>query len=195
MNCRTARRLFSAYWDDEVTQAEREHLEKHFGTCTDCRGRYESLARTLEAMATMPREEAAPDLEQRVLAAVRRTRPAPDLLPEARPTWVVATAAAALLAAAVLVGYQLGSAPRTRLVAERGVPAESAPATTTEVADAPATGPAPDGQLAAVPDSLFDHGADVEFILDPVVMYKGRPRPVSGMLPVQDAREQVIITF
>ena len=27
--CDQARRLFGAYWDDEVTQAEREWLESH----------------------------------------------------------------------------------------------------------------------------------------------------------------------
>ena len=29
MKCGQARRLFGAYWDDEITQAEREWLEAH----------------------------------------------------------------------------------------------------------------------------------------------------------------------
>ena len=45
--CDQARRLFGAYWDDEVTQAEREWLESHLGGCPACRQQYEQFARTL----------------------------------------------------------------------------------------------------------------------------------------------------
>ena len=48
--CDQGRRLFGAYWDDEVTQAEREWLESHFAGCPTCRQQYEQFARTLEAV-------------------------------------------------------------------------------------------------------------------------------------------------
>ena len=38
MNCGDARRLFGAYWDDEITLAERDWLESHFASCAACRG-------------------------------------------------------------------------------------------------------------------------------------------------------------
>jgi hypothetical protein len=31
-----------------------------------------------------------------------------------------------------------------------------------------------------VPDSVFNHGDDVEFILDPVTLRKGRPHTIRG---------------
>jgi hypothetical protein len=48
--------------------------------------------------------------------------------------------------------------------------------------------------LAAVPDSLFDHTADVELVLDPVTLRKERGR---GYTPVQTSvkGEQASITF
>jgi len=104
MSCHDSRRLFPAYWDDEITQAEREWLEAHFTSCARCRTRYEEYARVMEAVSTLPRVETAPDLVERTLARARRASAARDVMPERRTAWVPATAAAALLllAAAVL---------------------------------------------------------------------------------------------
>ena len=68
MNCRQARNLFSAYWDDEITQGEREWLESHFSSCAACRREYESLARTLEAVSDLPRVEVSGGFAERALA-------------------------------------------------------------------------------------------------------------------------------
>ena len=97
MNCRHARGLFGAYWDDDITQAEREWLEGHFSRCNRCRHEYEAFSRPLEIMAGLPRAESAPDLVERVLARTRHVVAAPDRLPEVTPSWVPLTAAAALL--------------------------------------------------------------------------------------------------
>ena len=35
-------------------------------------------------------------------------------------------------------------------------------------------------RAATVPDSVFNHGDDVEFILDPVTLRKGRPHTIRG---------------
>jgi predicted anti-sigma-YlaC factor YlaD len=205
MNCRQARHLFSSYWDDEVTQAEREGLERHLAVCERCRTSYDELARTVEAVSTLPRIEASPDLEHRVLEAVRRTRPAPDLLPSVQPRWVYAPAAAAVLALAVLVGYQIGSAPRgggvgpdrvalapTASQTQGAAPVESRSATT--IQPSRATGPMA-ASSSATPDSLFDPAKDLDFVLDPVVLYKGRPRLVTGVPPGETHGQQVVITF
>jgi len=211
MNCRQARHLFSSYWDDEVTQAERESLERHLAGCERCRTSYDELARTIEAVSTLPREDAHPDLERRVLEAIRRTRPAPDLLPSAQPRWVYAPAAAAVLALAMFVGYQMGAAPRGAGTQQARVTPAGGTVSTAPVAQAPTaampssarTGAAStvgssSGAVAsrATPaDSLFDRSKDIDFVLDPVVLYKGRPRPVTGVPPGETRGQQVMITF
>src|SRR5262249_21389079 len=98
MNCRQARALFGPYWDDELTQAEREWLEAHFGSCAGGRRDYEELARSLEWMSELPRAEVTPGFADRVLAQARRRTPATDRVPGATPRWIPVTAAAALLA-------------------------------------------------------------------------------------------------
>ena len=47
---------------------------------------------------------------------------------------------------------------------------------------------------AGVADSLFDHSEDVEFILDPVTLRKGRAHTVVRVQP-QPRGEQAVITF
>jgi len=120
MTCARARRLFGACWDDEITQGEREWLDAHLSACANCRKEYEALARTLEAVASLPREEAAPDLLERTLARARRAAPAPDRLPETRRPWVpiTATAAAAVLVLTVVAPWTgwMSGVPGTDMV-------------------------------------------------------------------------------
>ncbi len=191
--CGRARDLFGPYWDDEVTRAEREWLEAHFQACPDCRAGYEQFARTLEAMATLPRAEAAPDLAARALAAARRAAPAPDVIfVRETPRWVPVTAAAValvLVAASIapyLAGMRFGAplagrvaaVPEARLVPARVSGAEPVSGTI----------------ATAVMDSLFDHSEDVDFVLDPVNPREGRA--AAGMrLPGGVQAEQTVITF
>ena len=98
MSCKRARNLFAAYWDDEVTQAEREWLEGHFGACSACRAEYDGLARTIELVGSLPREESPADFVERTVARARRAAVEPDRVPGATHRWVPITAAAALLA-------------------------------------------------------------------------------------------------
>ena len=198
--CDQARRLFDAYWDDEVTQAEREWLEGHLASCEGCRQGYEQYTRTLEAVGSLPRVEVTRDLPERALAAARRAQGVPDRIAAepATPRWVPMTAAAALVVvvAALLLptitpwvlgtrgdGLQAGNqaseqpVAQPRLVATTSVPEP--------VADRPA---------ATLADSLFDHSADVEFILDPVVLHRGRAQAVSN-LPNGVQAERTVISF
>lgn len=203
MNCKHARRLFGAYWDDEVTQAEREWLEAHFSGCASCRSAYDEHARALEALSTLPRVEPAPGLAERVLARARRVSPAVDRLPAGNVAWVPITAAAvaALLIAGMLVGPWLATGPRAvrrpRLAATTRAAQEPQLVTTrpTRMVETPSrsvrSGTA--AALAAVPDSLFDHSEDVEFILDPVTLRRGRPAVARPTPTVQG--QQATITF
>src|SRR5690349_4731608 len=101
--CAQARKLFGPYWDDEVTQAEREWVERHPAGCDHCREEYDSLARTIEAVASLPRAEVSAGFAERALAAARRASPAPDRLPAQplTPRWVPVTAVAALVVIAL----------------------------------------------------------------------------------------------
>ena len=196
MNCNQARKLFAAFWDDETTQAEREGLEGHFASCPACHAEYERYARTLELVGSLPRVEPAADLHDRVLQRVRRAESAPDRMPVSRPVWVpVASAAAALVLFVVTLtgpwlGHETGIANRT-----------SAPSVTQPVlVTPPAAAPAPatkatmlaDAATAAT-DSLFDHSEDVEFILDPVTLHRGRASVNRGTGAASG--EKAVITF
>jgi predicted anti-sigma-YlaC factor YlaD len=199
MNCSQSRSLFGAYWDDELTQAEREWLEAHFAACDTCRGEYERFARTIELVGGLPRVDAAPDLPERVLARVRRATPVRDRLPIGAPVWVPVTATVALAMIAVTVVLQF-AAP---LIARRmtGSPAAVALREPVRVRTASTPVPVPASGVAAlrgagsIPDSLFDHSEDVEFVLDPVTVRKGRAHPASRLAPQTARSDQAVITF
>ena len=190
--CDQARRLFGAYWDDEVTQAEREWLESHLGGCPACRQQYEQFARTLETVGSLPRTDTAPDLPERALVAARRAAAVPDRIAvaPARPVWIQVTATAALL----LVGLSallpwLGMPAVQQMFAHRE----------TRVAEprilyATARAPGEAKSEAALVDSVLNHSEDVEFILDPVVLHRGRAQ-VPSRLPKGVQGEQAVISF
>jgi predicted anti-sigma-YlaC factor YlaD len=197
MNCARVRDLFGAYWDDEITQAEREWIESHFTSCITCREEYEGFSRTLEAVSSLPREDASPDLVERVLASARRTSPSADRLPVRSVSWVPAAAAAALVAltlATLSPWSPLATRHASRSgspVAMLGAPGASAVSATPRV---PERRSAAAGTLASVSDSVFDHTEDVEFILDPVTVKRGRVRPATSRPPVVQG-ERAVITF
>lgn len=199
MKCRDARRLFGAYWDDELTQAEREWLESHFTACSGCRESYDALARSLELASGLPRVEPAPDFAERVLARARRTNAAPDRLPIAAPRWIPAAAAAAVLLIAGVVLFQMRGTSSSPGHVTEPVAVNPTPASTT-AAD-PVTNAADavlEPQLVAAeafPDSLFDHSADVEFVLDPVTVRRGQAHPATKLAPPISRGEQATITF
>ncbi|HYM80263.1 MAG TPA: zf-HC2 domain-containing protein [Candidatus Limnocylindria bacterium] len=202
MNCSQSRRLFNAYWDDEVTQAEREWLESHFATCESCRAEYEAFVRVLEWVGALPRAEVSPGLAERALARARRSSPAPDRIPSLAPRWIPITAAAALVAviAATLMQWT-GLPPSGPVAVQKEAPIEQpmlVEAGPPAPAGAPGVTPAvrPETEaLAVIPDSLFDHGEDVEFILDPVTLRKGRAYTVSRLAEPEIRGESAVITF
>jgi hypothetical protein len=196
--------MFGSYWDDETTRGEREWLDAHFAGCAGCRAEYESLARTLAAVASLPRAEAAPDLAQRALAAARRSEPTPDVVfVRETPRWVpaLAASAAAFVLVAGLAPFLLrGQGPGEGLLARR--PAVTEPRLTAvanppagQAGGTPAAGTRASGALAAaISDSLFDHSEDVDFVLDPVTLHRGRAHTASR-LPRDVQGEQAVITF
>ena len=197
MSCSRIRDMFGAYWDDEITQAEREWIETHFTSCPPCRVEYESFARTLELVASLPREEAAPDLVERVMNRTRRLTAPADRLPVRRVAWVPATAVAALVALA-LVTLSPWSPLTARHPAGQGDPAVSrvalAPSAAPQAPRVPERRSQAATQLAAAADSLFDHSEDVEFILDPVTVRRGHVHPAAAKGAAVQG-ERAVITF
>jgi anti-sigma factor RsiW len=195
--CDQARRLFGAFWDDEVTQAEREWLESHFTSCTGCRAEYDQLARTLEVVGSLPRVEVAQDLAERSLAAAHRAGAVPDRLAAAPPTprWVPVTAAAALLVVvfALLLPTAMPLLDRHGSNLRAALPSQPDVAEPRLVATA-VTDPAAARPAVSLADSLFDHSEDVEFILDPVVLHRGRAQS-PARLPSGIQGEQTVISF
>lgn len=203
MNCGGTRRLFGAYWDDEITLAERDWLESHFNACDACRLEYEQFARSIELVGSLPRVEVQPDLAERALARARRSTVAPDRLPQGTPRWIPITATAALLTIAATMTLQwIGVAPPGRnpdpaSVAGVAGPEMVQPARVVRPAPASSETDAADmaGALAGgAADTLFDHSADVEFILDPVMLKKGRAHTVLKLNPSVQG-EKAVITF
>lgn len=188
--CDQARRLFGAYWDDEVTQAEREWLESHLGGCPACRQQYEQFARTLETVGSLPRTETAADLPDRALVAARRAASVPDRIAvaPARPVWIQVTATAALLlvAASALLPW-LGMPAVQQMFSHRETPEPRILRTAVQV-------PGEARHEAALVDSVLNHSDDVEFILDPVVLHRGRAQ-VASRLPKGVQGEQAVISF
>jgi anti-sigma factor RsiW len=205
MNCGHARRLFSSYWDDEITLAERDWLESHFATCESCRSEYEQFARSIELVSTLPRAEVTPGLAERALARARRATPAPDRLPVGTtPRWIPVTATAALVTIAAATTLQwLGMTPAAHMAnrqepqtVQQPVLVTPPPAAHTSAPVGPtmAAKPQPSGTAAQVVDSLFDHSNDVQFVLDPITVRKGRAHTALKLNPnVQGAK--AVITF
>jgi len=194
-SCGRARDLFGPYWDDEVTRAEREWLEAHFHTCAGCRTDYEQFAHTLEAVAKLPRAEAAPDLAARALAAAHRATPARDVIfVRETPGWVPMTAAAvAVLLVVTAVAPYLSRTPVGLTLAGRGTAVPEARLVQTS-ASAPQTTRASGPVATAAVDSLFDHTEDIDFVLEPVNVRDGRAQAASR-LPGGIQGEQTVITF
>jgi len=199
--CTRARELFGPYWDDETTRAERDWLEAHFAACPSCREAYEALARTLSAVATLPRHEAAPDLAERALAAAKHAAPAADrVFADPRPRWQPVAAAAAVIAIAIasLVAWQGGRssqvAVRTLAGAERRLVALGQPRSLSHAQPAERGASPRAAAGTAISDSLFDHSEDVDFVLDPVTLRRGRAHTASRLSHGIQG-DQAVITF
>lgn len=199
-HCDQVRRLAGSYWDDEVTQAEREWFDAHLAGCEGCRTHYEGFARALELAGALPRVETAADLPERALAAARRATAVPDrvVIVSTRPAWVPVAAAAGLLVVGGLLLFPMLSS-RTPVApagyANRTAPVPQARLVATVEPAAPQATSAPVAAArTTVSDEVFDHSEDVEFILDPVVLHRGRAQAVAHM-PAGVQGEQTVISF
>jgi hypothetical protein len=222
--CERAQSLFGPAWDDELSVAERDSLEQHFAGCTSCRRDYDELARTLELVQGLPRPQVSGDFATRVLAEAQRREAEGGRGFTvtrgffARP--VRLAIAAALLVAAGVSGMLIAQKPAAPQLARQPVVAPAKPMgdpdvpVSTDVVRTPPTlasvvpgSPAPSAkptlarrasarpaEVAVIPDSIFDHTADVELVLDPVRLRRERGRGYTPV-PTSVRGEQASITF
>lgn len=198
MNCTDARRLFAGCWDDELTQAERDWLERHLAACARCRAEYDELARTLELAGSLPRIEPDAELVERVLARTRRATVAPDRVTLARPmgAWFATAAAGLAIAGLLLAPWRPWMQARQVLPRPATVMAQLTPVREPELRHPVIAAHHAGAARPAASDSLFDHSEDVEMVLDPVVlhMHNGRASVVRSTTPAVHG-EQAVISF
>ncbi len=114
--------LTGVYALDALEHAERERFEHHLQRCQPCSHEVRGLHETATRLALAVAEPPPPELRERVLTAVARTRQNPPVveqrpLPQPRARWIprLAVAAAAVgVAAAVVLGITQ-SATQSRL--------------------------------------------------------------------------------
>ncbi len=75
MNCREVQTLIHKELDRELSEGERQELERHFEACSACSAERDGLARLLGAARDMRlRDGPPPDLARRVAARIQRRR-------------------------------------------------------------------------------------------------------------------------
>ncbi len=73
MNCRDMAEHLSGYLDAELDEALRRTIERHEGRCPPCRAFIRTLARTVEAVRSMPRRPLPPALKKALREALLNT--------------------------------------------------------------------------------------------------------------------------
>lgn len=104
--------LSGAYAIDALDEEERAAFEEHLAVCSDCRAEVTGLREAAARLPALSATNPPPELADRVLAGVRRTRPLPPATRRhaARGRWRGFRVAAVAAAAAVIVGIGAGVA-------------------------------------------------------------------------------------
>lgn len=71
MKCDRYEELFSSYWEEELSSAERNTLDQHFESCGSCKKEYAEFVSALEMVQGLPRLEPPVGFTDSVLARVR----------------------------------------------------------------------------------------------------------------------------
>ncbi len=71
MNCRDLKELLSAYVDGELAQTQRDFVEEHLATCTECQAVVERYRQTGRQLASLRTPTPPADLRDRVMSRIR----------------------------------------------------------------------------------------------------------------------------
>jgi len=114
MKCAETRMLFSPYLDGVLTGRQMRDLVQHLGVCEQCSAEYRQLCQTQQAVASLGRKKAPPELELSLRVALSqervRQRPLAGLqvrLENALNAFMV-PATAGMLSAVVFFGLLIG---------------------------------------------------------------------------------------
>lgn len=169
MNCRSAESLFSAFLDDELTQAERRHFESHLLGCRRCSQSVRELKGAMALVSeavTASAIETSPHFEDDLMDRIRSgeaMRPTVVewlqrfLVPERLgPAFLVGASACAVFVAAVLFqGAMRPDVTKTPVMAGRSTsdPVTASPTVpvSSAVAELPAVAPPATTIASAVP--------------------------------------------
>jgi len=194
MNCRSAESLFSAFLDDELTQAERRHFESHLLGCRRCS---QSIRELKGAMALVGEAvsasaiEASPHFEDDLMDRIRSgeaMRPTVIewlqglLVPERlRPVFLVGASACAVFVAALLFqGAQRPDESKSPALAERSA---SAPAGAPEAASPTAPAPSAAAETPAVTPPATTLASAVPAVTRTTAPRRGDP---NGIVEIAD---------
>ena len=72
MNCSAAKNVMSSYLDAAITRAEMARVVSHMGSCQACAAEFATLRRTQEAVSSLGRKVAPPDLALKLRLALSR---------------------------------------------------------------------------------------------------------------------------
>lgn len=106
MNCTELESRLHPYVDRELGVSEMAEADAHVGECPGCRGRVARERQFRQLLRRQPRESAPPEFRARVHARLRRAARIAPLRP-----WLVAPAAAAVLAAVAVLPALTPSTP------------------------------------------------------------------------------------
>ena len=104
MNCKESQKLFSSYFEEELSVAEETELRTHLDTCARCARDYREFEATVHCVRRMPKEVAPPEMTTMIMSRVRRYEPR-RAWPIFAPRMRIAAALAAMLAVGFLSGY------------------------------------------------------------------------------------------
>lgn len=190
--CLDARERLSGLIDGDLPKREKVATEEHLASCVACKGEFEALRSTVEALRTLPLEKAPPELLSRIRASIEAEVPMEE---ESLPFWkrlfvfpTPAFAAAGAFAFVALIGFGLfrevisdrifGPSTIPTAVQVAAVPAPVTPIAPS--ATAPVQAPSPSVTVAPVPSR--DPGAS-QADIDRVVVAKALPSPAATASP------------
>jgi len=96
LTCEEAEGLFSAFWEDDLSESDKERLQAHLEKCPQCTEGFSRFKESLEALKAYAAPQAPPDFLDGIIPP-RMTRPSPWPL---RLAW--ATTAAAMIVAVLV---------------------------------------------------------------------------------------------
>ncbi|KPJ61429.1 MAG: hypothetical protein AMJ46_01715 [Latescibacteria bacterium DG_63] len=103
MNCKAARKFFSAAFDAELSVSEEREFKEHLAGCSVCSREFDLFAKSVNLVTSLPRPPADPLFEQKLIHALSAEK-AVTRRPQPRVSLLTPRPAVAFVTVLVLVG-------------------------------------------------------------------------------------------